>query len=106
VLNQTITRTNLSKPTDLTRKVANGNTTDLSSYWFTYLPDADYFALQAAVAAIRPILGAALTYRGTVELNRKAIGSAIDGLGTISDAVTSAYNPHSAPSTVTDQKSH
>ncbi|MDB9412819.1 Calx-beta domain-containing protein, partial [Microcystis aeruginosa CS-567/02] len=92
VLNQTITRTNLSKPTDLTRKVANGNTTDLSSYWFTYLPDADYFALQAAVTLISPILGAALTYRGTVELNRKAIGSAIDGLGTISDAVTSAYN--------------
>ncbi len=30
VLNQTITRTNLSKPTDLTQKVANGNTTDLS----------------------------------------------------------------------------
>ncbi len=92
VLNQTITRTNLSKPTDLTRKVANGNTTDLSSYWFTYLPDADYFALQAAVTLISPILGAALTYRGTVELNRKAIGSAIDGLGTISDAVKSAYN--------------
>ncbi|WP_049935800.1 Calx-beta domain-containing protein, partial [Microcystis aeruginosa] len=92
VLNQTITRTNLSKPTDLTRKVANGNTTDLSSYWFTYLPDADYFALQAAVTLISPILGAALTYRGTVELNRKAIGSAIDGLGNISDAVTSAYN--------------
>ncbi|MBD2620888.1 endo-1,3-1,4-beta-glycanase ExsH [Microcystis flos-aquae FACHB-1344] len=92
VLNQTITRTNLSKPTDLTRKVANGNTNDLSSYWFTYLPDADYFALQAAVTLISPILGAALTYRGTVELNRKAIGSAIDGLGTISDAVTSAYN--------------
>ncbi|GEA28482.1 hypothetical protein MiAbW_03057 [Microcystis aeruginosa NIES-4325] len=92
VLNQTITRTNLSKPTDLTRKVANGNTTDLSSYWFTYLPDADYFALQAAVAAIRPILGAALTYRGTVELNRKAIGIAIDSIGNISDAVKSAYN--------------
>ncbi|NCR45183.1 MAG: endo-1,3-1,4-beta-glycanase ExsH, partial [Microcystis aeruginosa SX13-01] len=92
VLNQTITRTNLSKPTDLTRKVANGNTTDLSSYWFTYLPDADYFALQAAVAAISPILGAALTFRGTVELNRKAIGSAINSLGNISDAVTSAYN--------------
>ncbi len=94
VLNQAVTITNNihTKPTDLTRKVANGNTTDLSSYWFTYLPDADYFALQAAVAAIRPILGAALTYRGTVELNRKAIGSAIDGLGTISDAVKSAYN--------------
>ncbi len=92
VLNQTITRTNLSKPTDLTRKVANGNTTDLSSYWFTYLPDADYFALQAAVAAIRPILGAALTYRGTVELNRKAIGIVIDSIGNISDAVKSAYN--------------
>ncbi|WP_238707315.1 Calx-beta domain-containing protein [Microcystis aeruginosa] len=82
----------MSKPTDLTRKVANGNTTDLSSYWFTYLPDADYFALQAAVAAIRPILGAALTYRGTVELNRKAIGIAIDSIGNISDAVKSAYN--------------
>jgi hypothetical protein len=92
VLNQTITRTNLSKPTDLTRKVTNGNTTDLSSYWFTYLPDADYWVLQVAVAAISPILGAALTFRGTVELNRKAIGSAIDGLGTRSDAVTSAYN--------------
>ena len=92
VLNQTITRTNLSKPTDLTRKVANGNTTDLSSYWFTYLQDADYFALQAAVTLISPILGAALTFRGTVELNRKAIGSAIDGIGTISDAVKSAYN--------------
>ncbi|MDY7050016.1 MAG: Calx-beta domain-containing protein, partial [Microcystis panniformis WG22] len=92
VLNQTITRTNLSKPTDLTRKVANGNTTDLSSYWFTYLPDADYFALQAAVTLISPILGAALTFRGTVELNRKAIGSAIDGIGTISDKVKSAYN--------------
>ncbi|MCZ8365589.1 MAG: right-handed parallel beta-helix repeat-containing protein [Microcystis sp. LE19-251.1A] len=92
VLNQTITRTNLSKPTDLTRKVANGNTTDLSSYWFTYLPDADYFALQAAVILISPILGAALTFRGTVELNRKAIGIAIDSIGNISDAVTSAYN--------------
>ncbi|ODV40076.1 Calx-beta domain-containing protein [Microcystis aeruginosa] len=92
VLNQTITRTNLSKPTDLTRKVANGNTTDLSSYWFTYLQDADYFALQAAVTLISPILGAALTFRGTVELNRKAIGSAIDGIRTISDAVKSAYN--------------
>ncbi|MCZ8223651.1 MAG: right-handed parallel beta-helix repeat-containing protein, partial [Microcystis sp. LE19-84.1B] len=103
VLNQTITRTNLSKPTDLTRKVANGNTTDLSSYWFTYLPDADYFALQMMIRGLGSLpipgigltgtyLAAALTYRGTVELNRKAIGSAIDGLGNISDAVTSAYN--------------
>ncbi|MBD2624714.1 right-handed parallel beta-helix repeat-containing protein [Microcystis flos-aquae FACHB-1344] len=103
VLNQTITRTNLSKPTDLTRKVANGNTTDLSSYWFTYLPDADYFALQMMIRGLGSLpipgigltgtyLAAALTYRGTVELNRQAIGSAIDGLGNISDAVTSAYN--------------
>jgi len=92
VLNQTITRTNLSKPTDLTQKVANGNTTDLSDSLFTYFPDADYFALQAAVTLISPILGAALTFRGTVELNRKAIGIAIDSIGNISDAVTSAYN--------------
>jgi Ca2+-binding RTX toxin-like protein len=95
VLNQTITRTNLSKPTDLTRKVANGNTTDLSSYRFTYFPDADYFALQVAfsiIPIIGPELAAALTYRGTVELNRQAIGIAINGLGNISDAVTSAYN--------------
>ncbi|MCZ8039857.1 MAG: right-handed parallel beta-helix repeat-containing protein, partial [Microcystis sp. LE17-20A] len=92
VLNQTITRTNLSKPTDLTQKVANGNTTDLSDSLFTYFPDADYFALQAAVTLISPILGAALTFRGTVELNRKAIGIAIDSIGNISDAVKSAYN--------------
>ncbi len=103
VLNQTITRTNLSKPTDLTRKVANGNTTDLSSYWFTYLPDADYFALQMMIRGLGSLpipgigltgtyLAAALTFRGTVELNRKAIGSAINSLGNISDAVTSAYN--------------
>ncbi len=59
---------------------------------FTYFPDADYFALQAAVTLISPILGAALTFRGTVELNRKAIGIAIDSIGNISDAVTSAYN--------------
>ena len=103
VLNQTITRTNLSKPTDLTRKVANGNTNDLSSYWFTYLPDADYFALQMMIRGLGSLpipgigltgtyLAAALTYRGTVELNRQAIGSAINSLGNISDAVTSAYN--------------
>ncbi|BAF99921.1 Calx-beta domain-containing protein [Microcystis aeruginosa] len=103
VLNQTITRTNLSKPTDLTRKVANGNTTDLSSYWFTYLPDADYFALQMMIRGLGSLpipgigltgtyLAAALTYRGTTEKVRQAIGIAIDGLGNISDAVTSAYN--------------
>jgi predicted outer membrane repeat protein len=92
VLNQTITRTNLSKPTDLIRKVANGNTTDLSDYWFTYLPDADYFALQVAfsiIPIIGPELAAASTYRGTTEQVRKDIGSVIDD---ISDAVTSAYN--------------
>ena len=56
------------------------------------MPDADYLSHQAGLTLISTYLAAALTFRGTVELNRKAIGSAINSLGNISDAVTSAYN--------------
>ncbi|QGZ90469.1 Calx-beta domain-containing protein [Microcystis aeruginosa] len=84
VLNQTITRTNLSKPTDLIRKVANGNTTDLSDYWFTYLPDADYSVLQLAVAkTLNPLLAAALGFRGTTENARKTAGTFKDAFDNI-----------------------
>jgi hypothetical protein len=84
VLNQTITRTNLSKPTDLIRKVANGNTTDLSDYWFTYLPDADYSVLQLAVAkTLSPLLAAALGFRGTTENARKTAGTFKDAFDNI-----------------------
>ncbi len=94
VLNQSVTITDKihTKPSDLTRKVSSGNTHDLSDFLFTYLPDADYFALQVAVAAvISPVLGAALTFRGTTELSRQAIGSVFNGVLTLSDLATSAY---------------
>lgn len=99
--NDKILRTGLSKPVDLTTKIDNGNTTDLSSYWFTFLPDSDYFALQVTIAGLGTILGSpvsgaylalALTFRGSTEANRQAIGKALSVITSITDTVTSAYN--------------
>ena len=93
------------KPTGLEPKVSDGNTTDLSDFYFTYLPDPDYFALQLAIANLGFITGfrltgidiaKALTFRGTTELNRQAIGAAINEIlsasNTIYDSINSAWN--------------
>jgi len=96
-----ILRTGLTRPVDLTTKIANGNTTDLSSPKFTFLPDSDYFALQVTVAGLRTIFGsvqsgvrlaAALTFRESVEAKRQAIGKAISVITSISNTATLAYN--------------
>ena len=84
-----------------TTKITNGNTTDLSSPKFTFLPDSDYFALQVTVAGLRTIFGsvqsgvrlaAALTFRESVEAKRQAIGKAISVITSISNTATLAYN--------------
>ncbi|MDJ0658041.1 MAG: Calx-beta domain-containing protein [Crocosphaera sp.] len=107
VLNELIIRTNLTEPDNLIQ-TSFPSTNDLSDYWFTYLPDPDYFAIQTAIAklgrivgtiiggpALGPVTGrltgaylsAALTYRGTVELNRGFIGEAIDAVSSIYDTI-------------------
>ncbi|MEB3316525.1 MAG: Calx-beta domain-containing protein [Cyanobacteriota bacterium] len=102
VISNTIARTTLDKPNNLLQK-SFPTTTDLSSFWFTYLPDLEWFELQMKIARLGrlpiPAIGlaatyiaAALTYRGTVELNRKGIGIVIRSIETISGTVTSAYN--------------
>ncbi|MDJ0843582.1 MAG: Calx-beta domain-containing protein, partial [Crocosphaera sp.] len=107
VLNPEILSSGYKKPTDLVTKVPDGNTTDLSDFEFTYLPDADYFALQTTIARLGLLGGtiggltgryiaAALTFRGTAELHREAIGGAIHSIvsasNTIYDSVVSAWN--------------
>jgi uncharacterized repeat protein (TIGR01451 family) len=52
----------------------------LNNFFFTYLPDPDYFAFLVAVAQV-PVLGPtvarSLIFRGTAEAARKTIGAAI-----------------------------
>ena len=91
------------KPTGLEPKVSDGNTTDLSDFYFTYLPDPDYFALQLAIANLGFITGfrltgidiaKALTFRGTTELNRQAIGAAINEILSASNTtIGTSCNP-------------
>ena len=81
----------LTKPSGLGIDTV-GSTNTLSSAFFTYLPDPDYFAIQVIIAglgAITPIPGATttgayvasvLTFRGTTEINRQLIGAVIYGI--------------------------
>ena len=84
-------RDGLTKPAGL-RIDTIGSTNTLSSPFFTYLPDPDYFAIQVIIAGlglITPIPGATttgayvasvLTFRGTTEVNRQIIGAVIYGI--------------------------
>ncbi|MDJ0581749.1 Calx-beta domain-containing protein, partial [Crocosphaera sp.] len=100
ILNPENLRTGAKRPNNLVTKVSDGNTTDLSDFYFTYLPDADYFLLQTLIARLGGPTGkyiaAVLTFRGTAELNREAIGKAIDLVSstydTISNRISFAWN--------------
>jgi len=73
----------LTKPANLKIDTVGG-TNALSSPFFTYLPDPDYFAIQLIVASvpiIGPYLANQLTFRSTTELNRQAIGELLYGIG-------------------------
>jgi uncharacterized repeat protein (TIGR01451 family) len=73
----------LTKPANLKIDTVGG-TNALSSPFFTYLPDPDYFAIQLIVASvpiIGPYLANQLTFRSTTELTRQAIGELLYGIG-------------------------
>jgi hypothetical protein len=62
-----------TKPTPLS-KSSELSSSSLSNFFFTYLPDPDYFAFQVAVALGSPEFAQDLTFRGTTEQSRVALG--------------------------------
>ena len=90
VLTDKITRTDLQKPSSLLQTALSSSAT-LSSPYFSYLSDPEWLALQATIIGLGWVVGpltgvlasyiaAALTYRGTVEAHRQAIGILVDKL--------------------------
>jgi uncharacterized repeat protein (TIGR01451 family) len=80
-------RTGDLKPASLLQNPA-ASVNELNDFFFTYLPDPDYFAFQLIVAGVGNLvtpglgfyLAKQLTFRGTTELNRQAIGQVIYGI--------------------------
>ncbi|MEA5578075.1 Calx-beta domain-containing protein [Anabaena sp. UHCC 0451] len=81
----------LKKPTGLlmSPKQLSSN---LSNFFFTYLPDPDYFAFQVAVSHINPEFAKALTFRGTTEASRIVLGTYIYSIPFLTDQVIAAWN--------------
>ncbi|MDM3863115.1 MAG: Calx-beta domain-containing protein, partial [Aphanizomenon gracile PMC644.10] len=67
------------KPTPLSQ-IPNLSSSNLSNFYFTYLPDPDYFAFQVVVALGSPKFAKDLTFRGTTEQSRVALGKFVSDL--------------------------
>ncbi|BAY22455.1 hypothetical protein NIES2100_22180 [Calothrix sp. NIES-2100] len=74
----------LNKPTGLLMSPKQSSS-NLSNFFFTYLPDPDYFAFQIAVSQINPEFAKALTFRGTTEASRIVLGTYIYSILTDKD---------------------
>lgn len=75
------------KPQDLFVRLDKRVQGTLDNPFFTYLPDPDYFVMQAIVARVEkflfpleePVVAPAMSFRKTVEENRQALGQFIFG---------------------------
>jgi len=87
-----------TQPDPLFVRTENASSSQLSSPFFSYLPDPEYFALQLAVGALpgslSKVAAISLTFRGTTEGVRQLIGptiqSAISTIETIDFAIQAA----------------
>ncbi|MGB6301982.1 MAG: tandem-95 repeat protein, partial [Rivularia sp. (in: cyanobacteria)] len=78
----------IDKPSTLTKSTITSK--KASSFFFTHLPDPDYFAFLAGITKIPAIgvpLALGLTFRGTTEIGRKGLGLVGFGLQTALNTV-------------------